>query len=73
MSNGKIITKVRDVSVLAAGFIGVKLERILRMADHDERIGGRYYQLRPGDPLDGQPEEVQRLARACWTVEAPSH
>jgi len=69
MSNGKIITQVGSIKVMAAGAIQFRLDRILRMADHDEYLGRRHYQLMPGDKLDGQPPEVVRVAAAHWAAE----
>lgn len=69
MSNGKIVTSVGSIEVLAAGAIRFRLDRVLRLADHDEFMDRHHYQLMPGDRLDGQPPEVVSVAAAHWSAD----
>ncbi|RJF86630.1 hypothetical protein D3874_06010 [Oleomonas cavernae] len=69
MSSSKIVSQVSEMRILAAGAIRVRIDRVLRMADHDEYLGRRHYQLMPGDALDGQPQEVVTFAAAHWAPE----
>lgn len=68
MSEAKIITRVGSIQVMAAGAIRFRLDRVLRMADHDEFMDRHHYQIMPGDKLDGRPAEVVRFATAHWAA-----
>ena len=63
------VVVIDQIEVLESGHIQVR--QATKILEDGKEISKTYHRhvLNPGDPLEGQDEKVQAIARAVWTDE----